>query len=169
MAEVIEYYKEYLELKLHFNSENFIYDKDHASLYKKWNHEPEARKEWWRKIRLEMTVPEFRRIVIANLLENSEIYFLKLKKNAAFIRDFNTYWSNPAYYFQKDLEKIKGKYEDVWKLQQDGEIRIETIMFLEKLDVLDAHSLQIKKYMILMEDKIDWSSIKQVFKNFKEE
>jgi hypothetical protein len=166
MSDTIDYYRSYLELKLHFNSENFIYERDHVSVNQKWNKESETRKEWWRKIKLEMTLSEFCQLTIANLLESPKIYFIKLKKNPNAIRGFRTYWSNHLYYFKKDLETIHGEYYDVWKLQEAEKIRIETIMFLEKLELIDAHSQIIRKYIILMEQKIDWKAIRDVYDSF---
>jgi len=56
MAQVIEYYQEYLNLKAHFNSKTFIYGKNSVPVTVPWNRETELRKDWWRRIQQEMTL-----------------------------------------------------------------------------------------------------------------
>jgi hypothetical protein len=185
MAQVIEYYQEYLNLKAHFNSKTFIYGKNSVPFIVPWNRESELKKNWWRRIQQEITLLEFRKMCIANFLVKPKTYYLSLKDNLEIVVDFNRYWSNYVYWFEKDMNYLNSNpAQDICKEIKSKTIRIETLMFLFKFiiggfilngvaydwqntSIKDSkywgeYELRIEKYLKLIENKINWKDLEIV-------
>jgi len=71
----------------------------------------------------------------------------------------------------------ENKDTNVFDLVENKKIRIETIMFICKLypekfegnPNWEKYRLRIKKYIVLMESKLDWERIKNIMANHFEE
>jgi hypothetical protein len=171
MSETISYYKIWIELKQHFTEEKFIYGQDEAGVVSfRWNKEPERRKEYFREFRREYSISMFQQLIISNLIYNPKIFYMNLKNPEAIqnFKDFRKFYSNYYYYFKKDLETFKKYHIDIFELVDQKLVRIETAMFLNKLGYLildsEKYNLTIKKYSLLMKDKLEWIKIHSVWR-----
>jgi len=171
MAEVVEYYQEYLNLKAHFNVGEFQYGKNFIPFLVKWNREPQLRKDWWNRMRLSMTILEFRKMVIAHLLDNPKIYFMNLGKKSDITINFNKYWSNYLYWFEKDLKSTYVGRKEFKQLLKEGVFNLSTATLIWRIDeeiiesdkiFWEEYGFRIRKFYELIKDKIDWEAVKKI-------
>jgi len=122
---------------------------------------------------------------IANFLVKPKTYYMSLKDNLEIIIDFNRYWSNYVYWFEKDMSFLNSSNaEDICKEIKFRNVRIETLMFLVKFvqdgfiinsTVYDwetspiknskywnEYKLRIEKYLKLIENRINWKDLEAV-------
>ena len=166
---VIEYYKDYLNLKAHFNTKKFYYGKNFIPYMAKWNKEPEARKDWWRRIQQDMLLTEFRKMTIAYLVDEPKAYYLKFDKTSEIVIDFNRYWSNYLYWFEKDLKSTeKKRFETICICYYVNlNYNLPNKYFTKLFEGEDE--IRIKKYLHLFQDKLDWEALKNVIIKIGEE
>jgi len=149
--DIIVYYAEYRELKAHFNSNGFLYKESDLPITFLWNREQSKALHYFQKFQFKYTLEVFKQLLISSFVFDPKMYFMALenKKNLERFKQFQIWWSNPLYYFKKDLENIES--------EKDEHINTETYVLLVKLfDIIpdwmdnECRKLVYDKYFYLM-------------------
>jgi hypothetical protein len=146
--DIITYFEEYHNLKAYFNNKNFIYQVNFVKTFTLWNRESEKRQMIFSRFRDKYTFENFHELLISTFINNSKTYFMKLEtpENLQQYKRYKIYWSNPLYYFKKDLENIDAETEDL--------INIETRVLLDNYfnlsdDSYEENRIVYDKYFCL--------------------
>lgn len=176
MANSVEYFEFYLNLRKHFNIKSFNYKKDRIENTKnRWDFLSRYDKDIILKFRERYTLIEFKKYLLSNLIIDPKIKLQKLNKiGYNNYRKWISYKQNSMYNLKREIKDIKiENLKDVFDCYTDSKISFDTMVYLyiymieykkikykTKVKLEKDYINRINKYILLM--KIDIEEIKKV-------